>query len=69
MEILLVEDDADPLLVREMWPTGCRARPLERVTNLADARKVVRDADCVLLDMGLPDGEGIGGVAAGGRRP
>jgi serine phosphatase RsbU (regulator of sigma subunit) len=62
--ILLVEDDdADALLVREMLADGLPGARVERVTNLADARKVVRDADCVLLDMGLPDGEGITGVA------
>jgi serine phosphatase RsbU (regulator of sigma subunit) len=62
--ILVVEDDdADALLVREMLADGLPHAHVERVTNLADARKMVRDADCVLLDMGLPDAEGITGVA------
>lgn len=62
--ILVVEDDdADALLVREMLADGLPGARVERVTNLTDARKVVRAADCVLLDMGLPDAEGITGVA------
>jgi serine phosphatase RsbU (regulator of sigma subunit) len=61
--ILLVEDDdADALLVREMLHDGLPGARIERVTNLADARRAVRDADCVLLDMGLPDAEGVVGV-------
>jgi serine phosphatase RsbU (regulator of sigma subunit) len=61
--ILLVEDDdGDALLVREMLRDGLPGARLRRVTNLADARREVHDADCVLLDMGLPDAEGVAGV-------
>jgi serine phosphatase RsbU (regulator of sigma subunit) len=61
--ILLVEDDdADALLVREMLGDGLPGARVHRVTNLADARLEVHEADCVLLDMGLPDAEGIAGV-------
>jgi len=61
--ILLVEDDdADALIVRELLADGLPGARVERVTNLADARRGVHDADCVLLDMGLPDADGITGV-------
>ena len=63
--ILLVEDDdGDALLVRELLADGLPGARVERVTNLADARRAVRYVDCVLLDMGLPDAEGMTGVEA-----
>lgn len=61
--ILLVEDDdADALLVRDMLDDALPGARVDRVTNLADARRAVRLVDCVLLDMGLPDAEGVAGV-------
>ena len=61
--ILLVEDDdADAVLVRELLADGLPGARVERVTNLAAARRAVHATDCVLLDMGLPDAEGIPGV-------
>ena len=62
-QLLVVEDDdGDALLVREMLADGLPGSRVERVTRLADARRAVRYVDCVLLDMGLPDAEGIAGV-------
>jgi serine phosphatase RsbU (regulator of sigma subunit) len=62
-QLLVVEDDdGDALLVRELLADGLPGARVERVTNLADARRAVRFVDCVLLDMGLPDAEGIAGV-------
>jgi len=62
-QLLVVEDDdGDALLVREMLADGLPGARVERVTNLAGARRAVRFVDCVLLDMGLPDAEGIAGV-------
>jgi len=62
-QLLVVEDDdGDALLVRELLADGLPGARVERVTNLADARRAVRFVDCVLLDMGLPDGEGIASV-------
>jgi serine phosphatase RsbU (regulator of sigma subunit) len=62
-QLLVVEDDdGDALLVRELLADGLPGARVERVTNLADARRAVRFVDCVLLDMGLPDAEGITGV-------
>jgi len=62
-QLLVVEDDdGDALLVRELLADGLPGSRVERVTRLADARRAVRYVDCVLLDMGLPDAEGIAGV-------
>jgi serine phosphatase RsbU (regulator of sigma subunit) len=62
-QLLVVEDDdGDALLVRELLADGLPGARVERVTRLADARRAVRFVDCVLLDMGLPDAEGIAGV-------
>jgi serine phosphatase RsbU (regulator of sigma subunit) len=62
-KLLVVEDDdGDALLVRELLADGLPGARVERVTRLADARRAVRYVDCVLLDMGLPDAEGIAGV-------
>jgi serine phosphatase RsbU (regulator of sigma subunit) len=61
--VLLVEDDdADALIVRELLADGLPGARVDRVTNLADALRAVRRTDCVVLDMGLPDAEGITGV-------
>lgn len=61
--LLLVEDDdADALIVRELLADGLPGATVERVATLADARRRVHDADCVLLDVGLPDAEGTTGV-------
>jgi serine phosphatase RsbU (regulator of sigma subunit) len=62
-QILLVEDDdGDALLVRELLSIGLPDADVARVTRLSEARRAVHAADCVLLDMGLPDAEGVAGV-------
>jgi serine phosphatase RsbU (regulator of sigma subunit) len=61
--LLLVEDDdGDALLVREMLADGLPGARVERVTTLAEASRAARYADCVLLDIGLPDAAGVSGV-------
>jgi serine phosphatase RsbU (regulator of sigma subunit) len=63
--VLLVEDDdGDALLVRELLADGLPGARIERVHSLAEARRAVGTVDCVLLDMGLPDAEGMTGVEA-----
>lgn len=60
LSILLVEDDpGDALLVEEyLIDSGLDAR-LTRAQSLAEAARLLVDPpDCVLLDLGLPDGAG-----------
>ena len=49
------------------WSRNCCARRasesmVQRARLLADARKLIRDAACVLLDLGLPDSQGLDGL-------
>ena len=61
--VLLVEDDdGDALLVRELLSDGLPGATVERVSSLAEAKERAHAADCVLLDMGLPDANGTQGV-------
>jgi serine phosphatase RsbU (regulator of sigma subunit) len=61
--VLVVEDDdGDALLVRELLLVALPDVEVERAGTLAAARRLVRDADCVILDVGLPDAEGTTGV-------
>ncbi|HEX6425156.1 MAG TPA: fused response regulator/phosphatase [Acidimicrobiales bacterium] len=61
--LLLVEDDdGDALIVRELLADGLPGAHIERVATLADARTAVAGADCVLLDVDLPDAGGTDGV-------
>ncbi|MBW1603725.1 SpoIIE family protein phosphatase [Streptomyces sp. JJ66] len=62
-EVLLVEDDdGDALLVEELLlDSGVTVR-LSRARSLADAKAVLVDVPephCVLLDLHLPDGQGV----------
>ncbi|MCK8677636.1 MULTISPECIES: fused response regulator/phosphatase [Streptomyces] len=64
--VLVEDDDGDALLVDELLiDTGLRYE-LTRCTTLAEARAelTVHPADCVLLDLHLPDAMGIGAVDA-----
>ena len=64
LQILMVEDNpADVGLVREWLPTTGPVRfELSAVARLADAMTHVREkkVDLVLLDLGLPDSQGLG---------
>jgi serine phosphatase RsbU (regulator of sigma subunit) len=65
IRILLVEDDdGDALLIEELLhEAGVGvAVEVERARLLADARELVHDAACVLLDLGLPDSQGLDGL-------
>jgi serine phosphatase RsbU (regulator of sigma subunit) len=63
VRILLVEDDdGDAFLVEELLREAGVGVGVQRARLLADARKLVRDAACVLLDLGLPDSQGLEGL-------
>jgi serine phosphatase RsbU (regulator of sigma subunit) len=63
LRILLVEDDdADAFLVRELFEEAGLRVEITVVTTLAAARQRIGDADCVLLDLGLPDAQGLDGL-------
>ncbi len=65
LTILLVEDDdADALLVAELLKDAEVEADLHRVRSLDEALAVLSlvQVDCLLLDLGLPDAEGLGAV-------
>lgn len=63
VRILLVEDDdGDALLVEELLREAGSGVVVQRARLLADARGMIRQAGCVLLDLGLPDSHGLGGL-------
>ncbi|GIF09410.1 PP2C family protein-serine/threonine phosphatase [Actinoplanes siamensis] len=63
LRILLVEDDeGDAFLVRELLTEAEAPFELTVASSLREARELVAHAECVLLDLGLPDAEGIDGL-------
>lgn len=63
LRVLLVEDDeGDAFLVRELLEEAGASFDLRVATSLRDARPLMQGIECVLLDLGLPDAEGIDGL-------
>jgi serine phosphatase RsbU (regulator of sigma subunit) len=63
LRILLVEDDeGDAFLVKELLAEAGASFDLRVATSLREARPMMRGVQCVLLDLGLPDAEGIDGL-------
>jgi serine phosphatase RsbU (regulator of sigma subunit) len=60
--VLIEDDDADALLVGELLSEAVAAVALRHAGSLAQAGPLLADADCVLLDLGLPDSQGLDGV-------
>jgi serine phosphatase RsbU (regulator of sigma subunit) len=55
-QVLLIEDDdADALLVEELLLDAAAPVTLRRARSLAEAKPLLPDVTCVLLDLGLPD--------------
>ncbi|MDT4994705.1 MAG: hypothetical protein QOH97_4597, partial [Actinoplanes sp.] len=63
LRVLLVEDDeGDAFLVRELLSEADASFDLQVASSLAQAKTLMRGVQCVLLDLGLPDAEGIDGL-------
>jgi serine phosphatase RsbU (regulator of sigma subunit) len=63
MQVLLIEDDdGDALLVQELLLEVSAAVSLRRARSLAEARPLLPEVACVLLDLGLPDTRELQGV-------
>ncbi len=62
LRVLLIEDDpGDAYLVRDLLESGSRDYDVMWVHDIAEAITALGDAefDCALLDLGLPDSEGL----------
>src|SRR5690242_3809726 len=63
LRVLLVEDDeGDAFLVGELLHEAAAPFDVQVATSLREARPMLRGIQCVLLDLGLPDAEGIDGL-------
>jgi serine phosphatase RsbU (regulator of sigma subunit) len=63
VRILLVEDDdGDALLIEELIHEAGTGVVVQRARLLADAGRLIPGAACVLLDLGLPDSQGLQGL-------
>lgn len=63
-DVLLVEDDdGDALLVEELMLDAGEPFRLRRVSTIAEAIVAAEGARCALVDLGLPDAQGLDAVA------
>ncbi|HEY6597322.1 MAG TPA: SpoIIE family protein phosphatase [Asanoa sp.] len=63
LRVLLIEDDdADAFLVGELLDEADAAVDLTIATSLTAARPRLTGVDCILLDLGLPDAQGLDGL-------
>ncbi|HEY7325354.1 MAG TPA: SpoIIE family protein phosphatase [Streptosporangiaceae bacterium] len=65
IRVLLIEDDdGDALLVDELLLDAGAPFSMSRARSMAEARAVLTNEQCVLLDLELPDSRGLQGVQA-----
>jgi serine phosphatase RsbU (regulator of sigma subunit) len=63
LRVLLIEDDpGDAFLVQELLTEAAAPIHLEIATDMASARPRIPSVQCVLLDLGLPDTDGLDGL-------
>jgi serine phosphatase RsbU (regulator of sigma subunit) len=63
LRVLLVEDDeGDAFLVRELLHEAAAPFDLAVATSMREAKGMTRGVHCILLDLGLPDAEGLDGL-------
>jgi serine phosphatase RsbU (regulator of sigma subunit) len=63
LRVLLVEDDeGDAFLVRELLGEAEAPFDLIVASSLREAKTMMRGVQCILLDLGLPDAEGLDGL-------
>ncbi|MGN9906057.1 PP2C family protein-serine/threonine phosphatase [Phytohabitans sp. LJ34] len=63
LRVLLVEDDdADAFLVGELLAEADAKVDLAVAASLTEARERLASVDCILLDLGLPDAQGLDGL-------
>ncbi len=63
VQVLLVEDDdGDALLVDELLDEVGAPVEMRRARSLSQAKGLVAGAACILLDLGLPDSQGLNGL-------